>query len=359
MLLVNLNSIKGILLLSIFLFTFNSLLANPAGEDNTDPIYVNASASGNNDGSSWENAFTNLHDAISLAKEGDRTKIVVAKGIYYTTSGSDRSKSFDLSNVNGLQFLGGFNGDEEEPSNRNNNFWQTHQTILSGEIGDPQTKEDNSYHVINAENAKGLYIDGFYVEDGYADGPGNLRHGAGMILTNSSSGSGAAIHKCHFRNNHAANGDGGAIYLEKVFCNIVNSFFSHNVSRGDGGAICYKGKGYANLRNCYFRFNSSTQEEGGAVAAFGEGITLSFCELYQNVAKNGASIYQGKNNFLFVEYSTFVQNGTADIATNSVRTRGEAVIRNSIFWNDSKNPPSIFNDGDLSLTYSIVQGGFS
>ncbi|MEZ4932208.1 MAG: hypothetical protein R2788_08835 [Saprospiraceae bacterium] len=47
-------------------------------------VYVDANASGNNDGSSWTNAFNNLQDALSLANtSADVTQIWVAAGTYY------------------------------------------------------------------------------------------------------------------------------------------------------------------------------------------------------------------------------------------------------------------------------------
>ena len=63
-------------------------------------------ATGNNNGSSWENAFTNLQLAISAASSGD--EIWVAQGVYKL--GNNRTDSFDI--PDGVTIYGGFAGDE-------------------------------------------------------------------------------------------------------------------------------------------------------------------------------------------------------------------------------------------------------
>src|SRR5262249_4913820 len=52
-------------------------------------VYVDASASGTGDGSSWADAYPSLADALAGAASG--TEIWVAKGTYKPTSGTDRN----------------------------------------------------------------------------------------------------------------------------------------------------------------------------------------------------------------------------------------------------------------------------
>ena len=56
--------------------------------------YVDASATGANDGSSWQNAFTELHEAMAVA--GPNDTVWVARGTYKPTSDRDRTRSFLL-----------------------------------------------------------------------------------------------------------------------------------------------------------------------------------------------------------------------------------------------------------------------
>lgn len=131
-----------------------------SGNSSGDTIYVNASASGSNNGSSWENACTSLADALSSSSSGD--EIWVAAGTYYPTTGTDRTASFTL--VSGVSVYGGFAGTETSLNERD---YSTNTTILSGDIdGDNIRDGENSYHVVTG--ADDATLDGFTIEMGYA-----------------------------------------------------------------------------------------------------------------------------------------------------------------------------------------------
>ncbi len=78
-------------------------------------VYVDSAASGNNDGTSWANAFTSLSTAISKAHSCDIVdSILVAKGTYYpdslpptTSITTDRDRTFYFTR-DGLALLGGY-----------------------------------------------------------------------------------------------------------------------------------------------------------------------------------------------------------------------------------------------------------
>src|SRR5690606_12962113 len=66
-----------------------------------DRLYVDADASGENDGSTWENALNSFANALNTAHIVAESatpvdEIFVASGIYKPTPGTDRSASFNL-----------------------------------------------------------------------------------------------------------------------------------------------------------------------------------------------------------------------------------------------------------------------
>src|SRR5690606_18866909 len=121
-----------------------------------------------------------------------------------------------------VQLYGGFNGTEQQLSERN---WGLHKTVLSGDLAgnddalDPMiNRSDNSQHVlIIAGEAFGAAVDGFTVTGGNANGTGldmtvfgetiPAGRGGGMVIANAS----PAISHMVFAGNSAVDGGGLAI----------------------------------------------------------------------------------------------------------------------------------------------------
>jgi hypothetical protein len=119
-------------------------------------IYVNVFNEDSGDGSSWDNAFTSLQDALEIAVAND--EIWIAEGTYYPSE-DDATVSFVMKDD--VSLYGGFDGDETSIEERN---LEKNETILSGEIGDPNIIEDNSKEVIVYANN---IIDGCTIIDEY------------------------------------------------------------------------------------------------------------------------------------------------------------------------------------------------
>ncbi|WP_052345586.1 T9SS type A sorting domain-containing protein [Alkaliflexus imshenetskii] len=240
------------------------------------PLYVTVNGTG--DGFSWATA-TNLQSALANAIDGD--EIWVASGVYKPTESIDRTISFELKN--NVSLYGGFAGNETTRAQRN---WSSNKTILSGNIGDAELANDNSYHVVKAIGSFNNPIstetvfDGFIVEDGFANYVFNFNNrGAGIILNNAS----PRICNVWFRNNFA-NGFGGGVYFQNptasVFANVI---FTNNRSNSDGGAV-YVSSGVSFV-NCLW-YDNYSGDWGGAIYSNSSGSSIVNSILWGNRAAN-------------------------------------------------------------------------
>lgn len=246
-------------------------------------IMVKWDSFGNNDGSSWNNAYTSLETAISNSTSGD--EIWVSKGTYYPENDwgntGDRNKHFRLKN--GVTILGGFSGLESTKEMRN---YTLNQTILSGE-------PDDVYHVFNHTNLSlnnTAILDGFTVSKGNANGSGNDSLGGGMLnMASFGTGSSPTINNCIFDSNISTN-NGGGVYNSR-FCNpsFNNVTFSNNTATFLGGAM-YCIRNNTSIINCDFNNNqitSTSASNGGAgiyitLSVASETINIEDCVFYEN-----------------------------------------------------------------------------
>lgn len=221
-----------------------------------------AVSSNNPDGSTWQRAFSDLQQALQIAKAGD--SVWVAKGTYYPTKGLDQNTSFKISN--GVILMGGFKGVENHTRQRT---WQSNPSVLSGNIGNKDTNTDNSYHVLELVNIDSTcLIDGFWIERGASNIPGNnlsQRGGGIMIMANSSLAiTNPRIANCVFQYNNATRGGAiclvagtriGSVKMENCTFYKNNAFI--------GGAIFFESRdenGRWEFNNCTFKANQATEQ---------------------------------------------------------------------------------------------------
>lgn len=240
----------------------------------TKTLYVKIDASGNNDGSSWDDAYNYLQDALEAAFEND--DIFVSSGTYRPDEGlnqnlNDRSASFEL--VDGVSVWGGFSGWENSLGQRD---LQTNKTILSGDIGAANLKSDNSYHVVTAGSiSNDTILDGFIITAGNADGPYPDDCGGGMY-----SNSGApTLGNCIFIGNSAENGAGLLLSEGTITdCTIVE-----NTAGSYGGGI----SSFNGLIHWSIISNNFAGQSGGGLYNCSGSVTFS------NISGNYAEYYGG------------------------------------------------------------------
>lgn len=226
-------------------------------------FYVRAGAQGQ--GSSWEDAAGNLQLVLSAARNGD--EIWIAGGEYRPCENGDRKQSFRIGD--GIRVYGGFAGTEQLLSERR---LHATPTILSGNIGDPASQEDNSYTVVHFSHVSAATVlDGVTIADGAATGFSYDTDltvcGAGIFNDASNGSSNPVIRNCTFVNNIARNG--GAIYNYgkggMARATITHCTFLNNKADFRGGAIYNDGllgNASAIITDCHFENNRSDYGAG-------------------------------------------------------------------------------------------------
>jgi hypothetical protein len=320
-----------------------ALLARGAAVAGASVIYVNASATGANNGSSWADAYVSPQSGLSVAGSGD--ELWVAAATYKPTVTTDRTISFVLKN--GVGVYGGFNGTETQRSQRNP---AVNVTILSGDIGTPGTATDNSFHVVTADGtvtSSGI-LDGFTVTAGQADGTSPNERGGGMWDNGGAPTLGNLIFSGNF-----ANFEGGGLRVTSGAPALTNCTFTGNTVAfgGAGGGMKSGGGSSVTATSCVFRSNqiSGASVGAGGVESAG-GMTLVNCVLAQNNPSGIHFIADGNN----VENCTIAGNtayGAAFIVSNS------NTMTNTIVW--ANGVAGIFNDGlsSVSVSYCDTQDG--
>ncbi|MEZ4961033.1 MAG: MopE-related protein [Saprospiraceae bacterium] len=308
-------------------------------------LYVNASATGANNGNSWTNAFTDLQSALNSTCPGI-TQIWVAAGTYKPTSGTDRNASFVMKN--GVAIYGGFAGTETLLSQRN---WTANVTTLNGDIDNDGTLANNSYHVI-FNNNNGLtntaVLDGFTISGGNANGSSANAYGGGMYNFNTS----PAVNNCSFTGNSVTFSGSGMYNAGNSSPTVTNCSFSGNSANRGGGM--FNDASSPAVANCSFSNNAAS--DGGGMYNETSSPTVTNCAFSGNTADFGGGMYNDES-LPTVKNCTFYNNSAGSSTGGMFNGFANSVVTNSIFW---ANSGEILNIGsNPTVTYSIVQGGYS
>ena len=279
-------------------------------------IYVDSDVTGVKDGSSWQNAYQYLQDALSAVQSGD--EIHVAQGIYTPDSNSvnpngseDRDATFQL--INGVTLKGGYAGfGQPDPNARD---IAAYETILSGDLNgddDPKfsTKRDNVYHVVTSSGTDvNSILDGFTITGGFTydwDWPMYVPQGYGAGIYNYSGH--PTVRGCTFTDNFAYMGGGmynlsgipaltnctfsgndawfgGGVYNDTNSPAFTDCIFSNN-SAWLGGAGMYNQNSNPTLENCTFSSNK-VEFDGGGMYNQDSSPILTMCTFSDNLTLDG------------------------------------------------------------------------
>ncbi|MHC4675993.1 MAG: right-handed parallel beta-helix repeat-containing protein, partial [Planctomycetota bacterium] len=364
-------------------------------------IFVDADAPGANDGSSWDNAFNYLQDALAEANSNaDVNEIWVAEGTYHPDANTanpdgsgEREATFQL--LNGVEIYGGFAGAGAPDAYE----WdiELYDTILSGDLDgndvpvyDPcdlltePTRGDNSYHVVTGSGTDAnAVLDGFTITAGNANGSNPHDRGGGMF---NSSGS-PTVTNCTFTGNSSGYG-GGGMYNDSSSPTVSNCTFIGNTATMNGGGMENNYNSTPTVTNCTFTGNSANYGGGmcsldsslsltvtnclfigNAAQSQGGGMfnnncvgspTLTNCTFSENSAINyGGAIYNYDSSPTLTN-CTFTGNSAGDWGGGVCnKSSSSPTVTNCILWgNTAATGAQIYKDGTSSATvsYSDVEG---
>ncbi len=291
--------------------------------------YVNNDvAGGNNDGTSWDNAYASLQDALTAAHDGDQ--IWIAAGTYYPTKQvggtEDRFATFQMKN--GVEIYGGFAGTEDPATfDLANRDFTTNKTILSGNIGTKEDNIDNCYHVFFHPEGLALdstaLLDGVTITGGYADGPLEDWHDCGGGMLNyggmSNDGSSPTLVNVVISDNTAVFYGGGICNVFSSSPTLNNVVIKGNTSAGTGGGLLCVSSSPV-LNNVTISGNTATDKGGGVYSNSSEPLTMNNCIVWGNTASSGGNEIYLNNTSVTMNYCCY-GNDDGDIEnTNSTFT---------------------------------------
>ena len=320
-------------------------------------IYVDGAASGANDGTSWNDAYIKLQNALQAATKYQQ--IWVAEGTYTPSDLGDRDASFVI--PAGVFVFGGF-----APSlgivNMTIRDPETYETVLSGDImrDDGVGVEHNNSHRV-VRSGHNSEVDGFTISDGYSIWmSGAEGHGQGACLQ-VAEGHYFTARGCRFTNCSAV--QGGAIWagngsvLTLDGCDLVEN----RATQGGGGAVMLTDSARDTLlKDCTFDLNTSTHG-GGLFIDGGVGVTIDGCTFLNNSANwafyGGGGIRAQDNTGLFITDSTITENTASVGAGIALSQCTGSIIENTTIENNNADDASSITYCDSSYEIYRAAGG--
>jgi len=216
------------------------------------------------DGTSWEDAFETIQEAVEAARPGD--EIWVKTGTYSLLSEIVVDKSVSM--------YGCFKGTETEREQRN---CRLYDSIIDGQ-------NDVRCVFIKSE---GVTLDGFVIINGFEDMGGGVLTSASNNFT---------ISNCIFQNNNA--NLGGGFFSETARGDVINCSFIDNTAEEIGGDA-YILDSSLNITNCLFSKNDALnayRPGGGGIFNSSSDSKITNSTFSGNTARNdsedGARFYR-------------------------------------------------------------------
>ena len=343
-----------------YVANFNSLI-NP---DANNIVYVKPDGCGLNDGSSWENATSNLNLAMEYSgMQANKPTIWVAAGTYYG-DGVAYHNAFTM--VDGVNVYGGFAGNEPADYDLDLRDFEANETVLDG-----QNEQRVLYQPADFEN--NTTWSGFSIKNGYlyVENTSIMSYGAGAFIRNNTILENSIItaNSLYVMDN-VAQGKGAGVYLKGVNSQLKNCVVTdNNLVKIDGGGPLihgsYGGGVYAELASvnkCVIANNHTNSWAGG--------ILVTAANVNNSLIVNNNAEYSGGIH-AFGDATTIASIINCDIINNNAIEKGGGVgtapstpieFINCIIWGNNTDTYSYLNldvGTATSFNYCAIEDGYS
>jgi parallel beta-helix repeat protein len=287
-------------------------------------VDITKAAAPTQNGASWATAYGNLQTALAATTAGG--SIWVAKGTYKTTATTTRTIYFNI--PSDVKVYGGFVGTETMLSQRNA---RTNVTILSGEIGNVNTPNDNSYHVVNLDGSgSNTLVDGFTITGGFANFDPTKTISAPAPPSTSTIETG-----------------GGIVIQNAAMPTIVNCMIVGNAAEAGGGIYASDGS-MPKIMACKIMSNQATF---GAGIYFQGGSNGSVTNTLISGNRAIGAVYNNSSNPMLTN-CTIAGNGGYN--GGIFNANSQPTVTNTIIWGNA----TPFNDTQSIVRNSDIQGGY-
>ena len=253
-----------------------------------------------NDGSSWDNAYRSLNEAIayfaSLPENevGDKQlEIYVKEGdlfpIYAFGNLDPKTATLDIKKTASrlpLRIIGGWSaadGTTRDPLNC--------RSILEGNQSGT-TLADGLYHVVMVEPEANVVLDGFYVTRGYAAGTATITGGAGMLIYDNAT---VEVRNSVFENNTAVSCAAIDGRQQGVTLTLVNCVINNNTNTDTSAPV-------VGASTLHLNHVTMVNNEGAAYTAdsasnsFAAGNTSGNTMTFDTMGEAGAANFTNPSN---------------------------------------------------------------
>lgn len=315
-------------------------------------VYFDSAATGNNDGTSWEDAFTDFAAAMASAGDAYRSELRIKRGVHKVTASAKL--------VNGVSIRGGYTGEGDA---RVTDPWAT---VFSGDLngddawlyddgtGSPVMNADGSFNLPNADGAhayqtlanlsdntlqlfdgnitdwvcdRGISFEGF-TASGF--GRGATR---GPVMCSGPYFGDYTVSNCVFIANNAMNaGDQGVLAVTSPMTLVGCSFIGNMgtaircYNYANGYPVAWENGVYMKVRNCLFSngYADGAYAHSAAIGVRYGAAAVEGCRFVRNRLSGGAMYYNPggcigvEGTMKWVRDCEFTENTALDFGGNSM-----------------------------------------